>query len=392
MDRRQYLQIPGPTNIPDRILRALSQPLINHRGPEFEELLETCVTGLKKVFGTEHDMLLFPSSGSGALESAVVNLVSPGDTIAVGSHGIFSERVAKIAENFNVNVIRIEAEWGKAVKAEMIAKVLAEDTEHIIKAVYLPHNETTSGLQNDVKSIGLMMKASGHPALFVVDAISSMGCLPFENDKWNVDVCVSASQKGFMLPPGLSMVAIGERGWQAYEKSTMPKWYWDYKAVWSKMQEGQMPYTPATTLLFGLKEALAIIEAEGLENTWARHALMGKATRNAVEALGLTLFAEPGYESDALTAFYVPEGFKAKEISALLKDKYDVIIGGGLQQLAGKILRIGHMGAIYKLDIYAVLGALEMALAELGCEVELGTAAKAVAETFLTDGATGQKE
>ena len=384
MDRRQYLQIPGPTNIPDRILRSLSQPLINHRGREFEELLKFCEEGLKEVFRTKNDIILFPSSGSGALESAVVNLLSPGDTIAAACHGVFSERVAKIAENFGVNVIRIEADWGKAIKAEDIRRVLDEDKEHQIKAVYVPQNETTSGIQNDIESIGRTMKESGHKALLVVDAISSMACLPFENDLWNVDVCVTASQKGFMLPPGLSIVSINDRGWQAYEKSTMPKWYWDYAQVKAKMKEGQMPYTPPTTLLFGLEESLKMLKEEGLENTWARHRLMGKAARNAVTAMGLELFAEPGYESDALTAFYVPDGLAYKDIAGLLKDRCNVVVGGGLQRLQGKIVRIGHMGAIDKLDVYAVMGALEMVLYELGYKVELGTAAAAMAKTFLT--------
>lgn len=383
MERRQHLQIPGPTNIPDRILRSLAQPLVNHRGPEFEDLLEKTTTGLKKVLRTDNDILLFPSSGSGALESAVANLFSPGDTIAVVCQGVFSERMAVIAEGFGLKVRRIEVEWGRSVKPEEIRGVLEEDVDQLIRAVCLPHNETTTAIANDVRAVGEMMKASGHPALYIVDAISSLACLPFEQDAWGVDVAISASQKGLMLPPGLSLVSLNEKAWAACERSTMPRWYWDYGAVRSKNREGQMPYTPPTTLLFGLKEALAMLEEESLEEVWTRHALMGRATRDALSAMGLRLFAEDGYGSDALTAAYVPEGISYKEIAALLREKYDVIIGGGLQKLQGKILRIGHLGAIYKMDIYAVLGALELTLIELGHPVEPGTAARSLTETFL---------
>jgi aspartate aminotransferase-like enzyme len=383
MERRQYLQIPGPTNIPDRILRTLSMPLINHRGPEFEQLLTYCVEGLKKVFRTNNDILMFPSSGSGALESAIVNLLSPGDTIAAACHGLFSERVANIAENYGVNVIRIQKEWGQAVRASEIEAVLKEDVDKKIKAVCVPQNETTSGITNDIESIGKMMKESGHPAILIVDAVSSLACMPFETDAWGVDVAVTASQKGFMLPPGLSIIAVSERAWKLSEQSKMPKWYWDYKAVKAKMKEKQFPYTPATTLLFGLKESLNILEEEGLENVWTRHALMAEATRNALGAMGLTLFSEEGYASDTVTAINMPEGIKYKELAGILREKYGVVIGGGLQKLQGKIFRIGHLGCINKLDIYAVLGAVEMALYELGYKVELGTAAKAVAKTFL---------
>lgn len=383
MERRQFLQIPGPTNIPDRILRSLSMPLINHRGPEFEQLLTYCVEGVKKTFRTNNDIIMFPSSGSGALESAVVNMLSPGDTIAVVCQGLFSERTAKIAESYGVNVIKIEKVWGEAVKAYEIEEILRQDIDKKIKAVCLPQNETTSGITNDIGDIGRMMKESGHPAILIVDAVSSLACLPFETDAWGVDVAITASQKGFMLPPGLSIVAVSKRAWKLSEQSKMPRWYWDYKAVKAKMEENQFPYTPATTLLFGLKEALNILEEEGLENVWARHALMGNATRSAVKAMGLTLFAEDKYASDTVTAILMPEGIKYKELAGLLREKYGVVIGGGLQKLQGKIFRIGHLGSIHSLDIYAVMGAVEMALYELGYDVELGTAAKAVAQALL---------
>ncbi|MCD4712658.1 MAG: alanine--glyoxylate aminotransferase family protein [Clostridiales bacterium] len=383
MERDEYLQIPGPTNIPPRILRSLSMPLINHRGPEFEALLKYCLKSLKKVFRTDHDILFFPSSGSGGLESAIVNFFSPGDKIVVACHGLFSERVALIAENYGVDVIKVNKEWGETVRSEEIGVVLKNDLNHEIKAVCLPQNETTSGITNDIESIGKMMKLSGHPALLIVDVVSSLACMPFETDLWGVDVAITASQKGFMLPPGLSMIAVGERAWKLTEESKLPKWYWDYKAVRAKMEEYQMPYTPPTTLLFGLKEALDILEEEGLENVWKRHSLMAEATRNAIKAMGLSLYAEAGYESDTVTAIHMPDGIVFKEFSNILKSKYGVVLGGGLQKLQGKIFRVGHLGSIHKLDIYAIMGAIEMSLFELGYPVELGTASKSISETFL---------
>ncbi|MDF2547404.1 MAG: class aminotransferase [Anaerosolibacter sp.] len=385
MERRQYLQIPGPTNVPDRILRSLSKPLINHRGPEFELLVEQCIAGLKKVFRTQNDVLIFPSSGSGTLESAIVNLLSPGDTMVAVSQGLFSERMAAIGEKFGINVLRINKAWGEAANVDEIEALLSQDTEKKIKAVCLPQNETTSAITNDIEGIAKMMKKSEHPALLVVDAISSLACLPLETDEWGIDVVITASQKGLMLPPGLGIVSLNDRAWLQAEQSKMPKWYWDYNAVREKMKGGQFPYTPATTLLFGLKEALDILAEEGIEKVWERHELMGKAVRNAVHAMGLTLFAEEAYASDTVTSISMPEDIQYKELASMLNKDYGVVIGGGLQQLQGKIFRIGHLGAVHQLDVYAVMGAVEMTLYRLGYNVELGTAAKAVAKTFLKE-------
>ena len=383
MERRQLLQIPGPTNVPDRILRSLSKPLINHRGPEFEKLLENCVTGMKKVFRTTNDILIFPSSGSGALESAIVNLLSPGDTMVAVSLGLFSERMAVIAENYGVEVIRIQKEWGKGVLLEEILEVLAKDRKRKIKAVCFPQNETTSGVTIDVETLARGIRESGHPAITIVDAISSLACLPLETDDWQVDVVVSASQKGLMLPPGLSFVTLNDRAWDLVEKSTAPKWYWSYKAIKEKMREAQLPYTPATSLLFGLEEALAIIFEEGLENVWNRHREMGGAVRNAVKAMHLNLLPAERDASDTVTAIRMPDTIPYKGLEEVLRIQYGVVIGGGLQKLQGKVFRIGHLGAVYHLDIYAVMGAVEMGLFQLGYPVELGTAAKKVAQTFL---------
>jgi len=384
MPRRQYLQVPGPTNIPERILRSLSQPLINHRGPEFERMLSENTEGLKKVFRTKNDILTFPGSGSGMLESVVVNLFSPGDTILAVSVGVFSERMALIAERHQLNVTRIKKEWGLAVMADDIRAILEEDSDKKIKAVCLPHNETTSGITHDIESISRMIKETGHPAVLVVDAISSLACMPLETDLWDLDIVVSASQKGLMLPPGMGFVSVSQRAWEMREKSTLPKWYWDYQAVREKNKVGQFPYTPPTTMLFGLKESLHILlNEEGLENVWRRHAMIGNAVRSAANAMGLSLFAEKGYESDTVTAITLPEGIVYKALAEVLRNRYNVIIGGGLQQLQGKIFRIGHMGALHIPEVLAIMGSVELALVQCGHKTALGNAARAAAETYL---------
>lgn len=383
MSRRKYLQIPGPTNIPDRVLRSLAQPIISHRGPEFEQLVADCIEGLKKVYRTENDILILPSSGSGALESAIVNLFSPGDTIAAASLGVFSERVALIAERHGLNVIRITKEWGQAIKPPEIAQVLADDRGHKIKAVCLPQNETTSGVANDLKAISQTIKETGHPALIMVDAVSSLACMPLETDAWGIDIVVSGSQKGLMLPPGLGIVSVSPKAWTLIEQSTMPKWYWDYQIIKDRLKTNQFPYTPPTSIFFGLKEALAIIEEEGLENVFARHKQIAEAVRNSSKAMGLELFAEQGYESNSVTAICLPQNVKYEDLERLLYEKYGLVIGGGLQKLQGQIFRIGHLGLIHNTDVYAIMCAVEAALVELGYQVELGTAARAISETFL---------
>ena len=383
MERRGFLQIPGPTNVPDRILRSLSKPLINHRGPEFEEIVDRCIKGLKKVFRTDNDILLFPSAGSGGLESVIVNLFSPGDTILAVSMGVFSERMAIIGENHGLNVIRVNKEWGEGVDPEDIKKVLDDDKDHTIKAICLPHNETASGVTNDIEAVSNMLKESNHPGLLIVDAVSSIASTPLETDKWGIDVVVSGTQKGLMLSPGFGIISLSQRAWKLVETSKMPKWYWDYNAAREKLKSNQFPYTPPTSILYGLDESLKILEEEGIENVWDRHNRMAKTLRNAVKAMGLKLLAKEGYESDTVTAILLPEGIKYGDLSEMLRLDYGVVIGGGLQRLSGKIFRIGHLGSIHELDIYAIICALELSLYRLGYKVELGTGAKAVGESFL---------
>lgn len=384
MKGRQFLQIPGPTNIPPRILRSLSQPMINHRGSDFQQIVEECVDNLKKVFRTNNDTLVFPSSGSGMLESVVVNLFSPGNKILAVSQGVFSERMATIAEKHNLQVRRLTKEWGFNIKAEEIQAVLEQDKEKKIKAVCLPHNETSTAVSNDLKEITKAIKEIEHPALIVVDAISSLACLPLESDLWKIDVVVASSQKGLMLPPGLGFVSVSDRAWESIETSSMAKWYWEYRAVKDSLKHHIFPYTPATTLFFGLKESLCMLAEEGIENVWERHAVMAEAVRNAAKGINLTLFAkEEKACSNTVTAILVPDQISYTELAEELKAKFNLEIGGGLQQLKGQIFRIGHLGSIHHLEIYAIMGAVEMILSQMGFPVKLGSAAEAVAKTFL---------
>ena len=263
---------------------------------------------LKEIFRTDNDILIFPSSGSGVLESSIVNLFSPGDTLLISSNGVFSERVALISETYGINVIRITKEWGQAIKPEDVRKELEKDTEKKIKAVCLPQNETTSAITNDIEGISRVIKERDHPALFLVDVISSLASLPLETDNWGIDVAIGASQKGLMLPPGMGIVTVSKKAWEAVENSKLPKWYWDYKAVKSKMESYQFPYTPPTSLFFGLVEAIDMIREEGLENIWDRHNQLARAVRAATVAMGLKIFSEKGYESDTVTAIVMPEG------------------------------------------------------------------------------------
>lgn len=380
---RQYLQIPGPTNIPDRVIRAMAVPMINHRGPEFTRLLQDCISGLKEVFGTQGDILFFPASGSGGLESTVVNTLSPGDKILCVSQGVFSERVAKIAEAYGVQVERIEVEWGKAVDPEEICRRLRSDTARSIKAVSVPHTETTTGVLNDIRAIGLGIKATGHPALLFVDAVSALAMVEMRQDDWGVDVVVSASQKGLMLPPGLAVLSIGPRAWKANETSRIPKWYWDWKQMKKAMDNGGSAYTPPTALLFGLRESLAMLKEEGHANVFARHDRLARTTRAAVKAMGLSVLPSEAESSPVLTAVVMPVGIEWKAFSKLMREKYRVVLGGGLGKLEGKIFRIGHMGSIYDPEILAVLGCVEMGLADLGAGIRVGEGLKAAQRSLL---------
>jgi aspartate aminotransferase-like enzyme len=357
--------------------------MINHRGPDFARLLQDCISGLKEVAGTQGDILFFPSSGSGMIEATVVNTLSPGDKILCVSQGVFSERFAKIAEAHGVQVDRIEVEWGKAVEPEEIWKRLLADTDRSIKAVSVAQNETATGVLNDIRTIGLGIKDTGHPALLFVDAVSSLAMVELRADEWGVDVVIAGSQKGLMLPPGLGVLAIGPRAWKANEASRMPKWYWDWKQMKKAIDGGGSAYTPPTGILFGLRESLAMLKEEGLANVYVRHARLARATRAAIAGMGLSVLPSETVASPTLTVANMPAGVEWKALGKLLREKYQVVLGGGLGKLEGKIFRIGHMGSIYEPEILAVIGCVELALAELGADIRVGEGVKAAQRSFL---------
>lgn len=383
MYRRSYLQIPGPTNIPDPVLQALNHPAINHRGSEFAELLAHNVRGLKQVMQTENDILLFPSSGSGGLEAAIVNLLSPGDKVLAVNMGVFSQRMGQIAHNFGASVTWIEKEWGTAVTAADYRAVLEHDLKYEYKAVFVTHNETATGVLVDVESVRRMLDDLHHPALLVVDAVSSLAISDLQTDTWGVDVVVSASQKGLMLPGGLSVISVSPKAWAAQERATMPKWYWNFSTMRQRMAIGQMPYTPAINLFFGLEVALKLLQEEGMPNVFRRHTRNALAMQAGLMAMGLELLVENEAErSPAVTAVKLPANIAYQDL-ARGTEQLGVTIGGGLQRLEGKIFRVGHLGMLHEMEVIATLGALEMVLHKLGHDLQLGVATGAAMASYL---------
>lgn len=384
MYKRQYLQIPGPTNIPEPVLNPLNHSAINHRGGEFAELLKNNVAGLKEVFQTKNDIVIFPSSGSGALEATVVNMLSPGDQVLGTNIGVFSQRFALVARNFGASVTIIDKAWGTAATPEDIREALAKDQNHQYKAVLITHNETATGVTSDVAGIRRVMDQLGHPALLLVDAVSSLAITDLPTDELRIDVVVSASQKGLMLPGGLGLAAISPKAWSAQRQAKMPKWYWDFMAMKQRMEVGQMPYTPAISLLFGLKVALGLLEEEGLDHVFHRHRRNGDAVRAGIKALGLELLVKnQGEQSNAVTAVRLPAGISCADLQQATEN-YGVVIGGGLQQLQGKIFRVGHLGMLHEAEVIAVLGILEMTLRQLGHKVQPGAAVAAASDVYLS--------
>jgi alanine-glyoxylate transaminase/serine-glyoxylate transaminase/serine-pyruvate transaminase len=375
MEYKEYLQIPGPTNVPERILKAMHRPLVNHRGPEFRELLKFCVDHLKQLLCTENELFIFPSSGSGAIESTIVNFFSSGDTIVHCGNGVFGERAGAIAKAYGLNPLPISKKWGEAVQPEDLKAILDNDPEGQIKAVYVPHCETSTGVQQPIEALARVHRECNHPSLFIVDAVSSMAMIPLEQDKWGIDVVISGSQKGLMLPPGLSLVSLNAKARAQEEKSNLPKWYWNYSAMRKAQEEWSLPYTPPTSLVFGLRESLTMLQEEGMDNVYKRHEKLTALTRSACESMGLELFVKSDDYSRTTTSLYLPENIKWPELSEICREKYHLVLGGGLGQLKGKIFRIGHMGNLDEQDLYSILGRLEAALIDLGYPVKPGTSA-----------------
>lgn len=375
--RKDYLLTPGPTPIPPQVYQALSKPIIHHRTPAFQAILKEAIEGLKFVFQTKNDVFIFASSGTGAMEAAVVNLLSAGDTVVTIQGGKFGERWTEICKSYGINLEIIDVEWGKAIQPKEIEAKLKANPK--IKAVFTTLCETSTGVTNDIEAIGKIVKDTD--AVLVVDAISGLAAIDLQTDNWSVDVVVAGSQKGLMIPPGLSFCSISPKAWKLVDNSRCPKYYFDFKAAKEALEKVDTPFTPAISLLVALNESLKLIKQEGLENIFKRHKRLAEATRQAMQALGLELFA-PTASSDAVTAVKVPPAIDGEKLVKTMRDKFGVTIAGGQAELKGKVFRIAHMGYITQEDIIVAISTLELALAEAGHKFELGAGVKAAEEVF----------
>lgn len=369
MAERQLLLIPGPTPVPQSILLSGAHPMVNHRGPEFAKVIAECTEGLKYVYRTQEDVYVLTGSGTGGLEASVVNVLSPGDKVLSVSIGVFGDRYASIAKTYGADVEGLNFPYGQAAHPGQIRDRLAADSGKEIKAVLITHNETSTGVMNDLSVIGPLVRE--HGALLLVDGISSLLSTDCQTDAWGLDIVVGDAQKAFMIPPGICFISTSPRARAAMETATMPRFYWDLKRARTSLEQGQTPWTPAVPQFRQLADALKLIQEEGLEQSFARHARLARMTRAGVQALGLKLFAaDPARASNAVTAICRPEGVKTADLRKVLRDKYGVVLAGGQGKIKDDIFRIGHLGFVGETDIIAALGALGLALKELGLKVE----------------------
>ena len=364
MSGRALLQIPGPTNVPRRVLQAIARPTIDHRGPEFAAIAINVHRDLRRLVGTEGPVILFPASGTGAWEAALVNTMSPGDRVLVYETGHFASLWARVAARLGLDPLVVGGDWRRGVVAGEIAKALASDRENRIRAVCIVHNETSTGALSDVMLVRQAMDGAGHPALLLVDTISSLGSVPYAHDALGVDVTVGASQKGLMLPPGLSFNAVSKDALAAHRAATCPRAYWDWTAMLADADKGAYPFTPATNLVVGLAEALTmLLDEEGMDAVFARHQRLAEATRICVEGWGLEMQCSVVSDrSNVLTAVRLPNGFDADALRAIIRDRFDVALGNGLGQIAGRVFRIGHLGDFNETMLAGTLAAVEIGL------------------------------
>ncbi len=355
------LRIPGPTPLPDRVVRSMNRPMIDHRGLEFAAILAEITAGAKRVFKTGNDLLLLTSSGTGGLESAVANLVSPGDEVVVALCGNFGERFAALAAAYGAEVVRLEFEWGRPVDRDELAVLLQRHPK--AQVVLLTHNETSTGLTNPLRELAGVARAADR--IVVVDGVSSISSIDFETDAWGIDVAVSGSQKGWMSPPGLALVSVSERAWEQQAKARSPRFYFDWKEAKTWAEKGMTPFTPAVPVAFALQEGLHMLEEEGLDAVYERHARLARATQAGLQALGFHLFAQEGYRSNTVTSALPPQGLDVAAMRKLLDTKYGVVIAGGQGKMTGKMVRVGHLGAVAAGDVVQVIWAMEQALEEL---------------------------
>ena len=378
--QKKYLMTPGPTPVPAEVLLTQAAPIIHHRTPDFSAAFMKCIEGLKYIFETENDVLLFACSGTGAMESAIVNCFSAGDSVIVCRNGKFGDRMKQISEVYGLNVIDLAYEWTEVVDPTDVATALEENPG--VRGVIVTQSETSSGVLNDVEAIGAIVK--GHDdTVLIVDSITGIGAVECKTDEWGLDVVMTGSQKGLMLPPGLAALSVSAKAWKAYERSTLPKYYFDWMKYKKNIEKETTPFTPAVSLVLGLNVALEMLRDEGIENTIRRHSRLAEATRKGCEALGLKLFAPLEGRGSAVTPVWVPEGVDGKAIVKVMKNKYGVTIAGGQDDYAGRIFRVGHLGYFGEFDIITTLAALEMTLAGLGYEFERGAGIKAAEAVFM---------
>ncbi|MFI6395882.1 pyridoxal-phosphate-dependent aminotransferase family protein [Nonomuraea sp. NPDC050547] len=368
---RHFLQIPGPTNVPDSVLRAMSAPTIDHRGPEFAALGLEVLRDIKPVFGTEGPVVIYPASGTGAWEAALVNTLSAGDKVLCFETGHFATLWQEMAGRLGLDVAFVPGDWRRGADPDAVRERLSADTGHTIKAVCVVHNETSTGVTSRVPDVRAAIDAAGHPALLLVDTISSLGSIDYRHDEWGVDVTVAGSQKGLMLPPGLSFNAVSDKALHASRTATLARSFWDWAPILAANERGFFPYTPATNLLYGLREALRLLYDEGLDAVFARHIRHAEATRAAVRGWGLeVLCADEREHSAALTAVIVPEGYDADKIRAIILDRYDMSLGSGLGKLSGRVFRIGHLGDFNDLTLAGTLAGVQMGLTLAGVPID----------------------
>ncbi|MBI4202084.1 MAG: alanine--glyoxylate aminotransferase family protein [Chloroflexi bacterium] len=357
------LRIPGPTPCPEEVLEASSKPMINHRGPEFREMILRITDRLKSLFATKNDLFILTASGTGAMEAAIVNVLSPGDRVLAVSIGEFGDRFSAIARAYGADVVDIKFEPGTPADPDTIRKALNADPS--IKAVLVTHNETSTGITNDVAAISKVVKGE-FGKLFIVDAVSSIGSIPCPVDEWEMDVVTSGSQKGWMAPPGLAFVSMSETAWKAQAEAKMPRFYFDLAAAKRYLQRGQTPWTPAVSVFYALDASLEIITQEGMESVFTRHAVVAKKTREGVKSLGLKLLADERYASNTVTAVRVPEGVEAPKLISMMDKEHNIVLASGQGKLDGKIFRVGHLGYCTEADIQDVIDSLKVALPKLG--------------------------
>lgn len=376
---RQYLLIPGPTPLPDEVLQAMSRQMVNHRDPEFGRLLAGTLDALRRIFQTRNTILPFVASGTGGLEAAIANLCSPGDTVVAVCAGAFGDRFAAIAEAYGVTVIRVEVPWGKAADPNAVRDALRNTPQ--ARALLVTHNETSTGVRNDLAAI--VEAARESPALIVVDAVSSVGAIDLRTDEWGLDVVITGSQKALMAPPGLALISVSERAWEAAKTARLPKFYWSFERLRTELGETEAytPFTPAIGILYALAAGVKLVEAEGLQARFARHRRTARAVRAGVRALGLRVVPDDADASETVTAVWLPEGVEAKALLTKLRTEHGVVLSGGPGQLRGKIFRFGHLGWVPDEAVLAGLRALEIVLPQVGGPV--GRGAEATAKEIL---------